>query len=1589
MSKLLQKISFQGVLDRDTSYENRDAENFNDALNVESLTNDTTSTTSTIPVKGNKYAFDLGSVAVQNKKIRIYTFWGDNSYNGTFYIYSQNGGLMNDPSAYPTAPNKLFVFPMTFGQDAIDQANYIKTSGVAGQGLDGFFGSGNYTISGTITSGNGSTGEGYIDLELTGIPGYDWDIIATYSGPVHSVPLVTDDKLTKAIIKEAYDLSLTGQNQPIAGHDLLNDEYILSTPSDNLPTVIDPVVSNVTVVGGKYRLTVTNHGLTTGMSVVTSGIVYTGAPIQGPNGIFIITVINANTIELNEYYNITTGFTSYTSGGKVTLYTESVGDIGVAQKNIDTDQWTYTRLLRTKQWNFRKQYQPDFRTGDRTAIKDSLYWCSKCDTLRCFYYDRPPGGIFSNSLWNGTEGDLDGAIIYNHPKGRYSYDTVADETRLILSQPKATLAYKEQFQSGGAIKSGNWRYAIRFLSDSLSYTEWSDLTNPIPVFNASISGNPEKIFGNEAYYTTSKINNLTISNINPGLYKYVELAGVNYIGDAIDGFIIKRVLLDSVSTNVDITHTGTETDMRNLDLGSLGLKMANIDTASNMCSIDKRIVISNITLSQERDITLFASSIKHGLSKYPLTPTINPSSGSFQLGEYQDPSNVNNRVGYMDNETYRMGCKLRDRLSGIWTKVYWVDDITINCNATTTDGRRLYGLSNFDLTVASGSNPDNTLSRYITFEWDNDYLIDGKKIRDLYDAISFERVECVAEVLACGLGVLSVWGTNNVGQTSPISFDTYVGMIGANVSTDIGEYPFVSGRSDVSGSSAGNNPSYPGNTFSANRDFVSLYSPEITYGNLSVNYATGDRMYNYGNPFNVNITNDIIKTAGEIQGNMAYYSGLTNKTFASPPVSYTVLESLIMNAGESHNFSGTFYYKKISLIKIATPTTNETFTNRSLIMRLNSSVLNASAFTDYGGYYTQYFRAKSNKYGDKETNKYISTGHISEISASSPRYQTADIFGGDTFTELFYYNHRQPADGTNSISGFGGGLGFFCQTRVNFQLRHKLSSQTLMYPECTKAEWLQTRGEVEGDYNSGYTIRNQVKSDVAYDANADNTASLPATKFWSEIKNASSEQDGWRTILPLNRHDLDLSDGEIVHHAQFNGELMTWQIKKFQRQFFNTRGILQTSNTAVLVGDGSVMSRDGVTITNYGCSHKWSIIIGKSEGGNDTAYWIDYINRKALRLAADGTTTLSDIRGMKSFFANNLTWVKDKDQPSIGRGICGVWYDRKGEAIWTVKGKNELTGTFDTAHSYAQGNVIFYKKGDYLVVKFKSPTGLFTFGETITGGTSGATGTMQSSNDVETMAIGGTITGTFVVGETITGGTSGKAAIVLSITESKADPFQEIGDAYEALVTTGNFAKQPDICYNFWKKLPEGQYSNYYTIVYSEPKKGFAYFLTPKPSIYLKWMNTYLTPRPIAPLGYVYEERIGTELTWYENSGVAQTERGFIEGVINNVQEGTVWFEALRVLSDIVPIKLLFKTQTEESYLDSTELRGAEDYFESSVKNDSTFNSSTNVLSKNNLRTSRLKGRWMKVKMLFEIGIYQRLVNIIVKYNTSSRIINK
>lgn len=1607
MGTLLQKLGYQKTLNQDVSPENLDPNERTDALNIQDFTNSTESTTSIIPVIGNTKAFDIGFTEVQNKKWRILTPQDATNVLGGIFLYDQNGNL------FPTISGQVQPMEWNRNQSVANQALAILAMFT--------------TIDGSGTTVVTAVGD-YIDITTNTIPGYDIGLDAKTAS--HGSPILTTDiLLDHQVVVEAYDSTLAGELIDISGKDLLGDLFVLSTPQINLPKVLtyyfngtNPinVIGNVVASGGRYSVTTAQpHGLSTGMKIVISGVIYTGTPIVSPNGTWIITVTGSLTFTCQEWYTVTTGYTAWVSGGIITLYAESLGEIGVAQKDVNTSVWTYTRLLRTKAWDFRTKKQADFRVAERTSIKDSAYWTNNYEIPRCFYYNRPPNGIFVDSIYNPATGlgDLDGAIQQINPHGHYSYLSVGEETKLLLSPTGMQVLFTNQTQAGGQVKSGNWRYTIRGVSDSLAFTEWLDLTNPVNVYLPADNGDPYIIRGDLPGVITPKINNLQVTGIIPGLFKYIELAGINYVGDAIEGFILKRVLLDGISTSINISHNGTETDIINLDLGTLNTKFAPIETAKSMNVIDSRMILSNVTVAQQKDLTAWAQTINYKVERKGLTAVRSSAHGTLVMGEYQDPTNVNMFCGYMHNETYRFGVKVKFKNNGFWSDVFWVDDITIDC---TTTARKIVALTDFNLTDNTLGGADNILfSAFVKFGITNamlDYLIDGIKVRDLIDELSFERAEVVPTIIACGMIVPSV--DSYAVQQPP---DPLVIMESYNNSSNIGmgEWGLISGR-NITPSNPLYSASDNGYTFGRDRSVAAFYSPDVIYNNVSISWENGDVILNQGNPF-VNAFDGYATPDGfHIYSQFGQWSGRTYSDASHPPVSVSLTSGVNILSGQSVTLASTKIYRKIAALHDAT-------NNKYAVNYIASSpvfetagsfdkISTSPAQSDFGFYYGQYYRALSNQYGDKNLTKYVSCGHSLKINKNSTVSEES-VFGGDTFTQLNYYRHRMSAingvvftdyviPDNSPYIGFGGGLSFYSQNRINAQMTIAADARKDI------TAWLENTIPSTTDYNNGYNIRNQVRSDIAFDPNVEQINVLPATFFYSGIKILDSPQDGYRNILPLNRHDLDITYGEITHHENFNGELFAIQQLKVEREFFNTRGQMQSDpNLKIVIGDGSIMSRDGVTITNYGSSHKWSIVKGRSMGGNDTLYWIDIFSKKVFRLASDGTLSLSDIKGMKSFFANNLQWVDGKDTPADGTGIASVWHDKFSQAIWTVRGHritpliwihgaifsiSTTVGDLFYYHPIPEPSPAFVystfeETGELFISKFTGshnidPVAVYPVPNTISTLTGTTTLTITTSSPHLL------VTGDQVKFRNILGLSADINETFLTITKTGASSFTV---SVPALTNSYIGSSGSIIAVNpkYWTFIPhtDNNYYNEYTIVYNELKGGFTTFLTPKPKIYNQWKDSYLTPRPISDVFIIYENNIGTELTWYDQPHATpqfQAERGFIESVVNRSGENTFWGVAIRVLSDIVPKRFTFKTKTQESYLDSSEMRSREDYFESPVKNDSTI-SITNPLGLNSINTSKLFGRWLKVKMYFEIGVYQRLVNIIAKVMTSSRDINK
>ena len=160
----------------------------------------------------------------------------------------------------------------------------------------------------------------------------------------------------------------------------------------------------------------------------------------------------------------------------------------------------------------------------------------------------------------------------------------------------------------------------------------------------------------------------------------------------------------------------------------------------------------------------------------------------------------------------------------------------------------------------------------------------------------------------------------------------------------------------------------------------------------------------------------------------------------------------------------------------------------------------------------------------------------------------------------------------------------------------------------------------------------------------------------------------YQGFLPLNRKDLSLANGEINHHEVVNGELVTIQNRSFQRQFFNTTGILSTVEGAeVIMGDGAALTRKGATISSYGTRNKWSAVKGRSQGGSDVLYWFDSEMGVFVRLGYDGVIPISIRGNMDSFFRSQIRFSFDRDTPADDEGVHAVWDESYKRLILTSR----------------------------------------------------------------------------------------------------------------------------------------------------------------------------------------------------------------------------------------------------------------------------------------------------------------------------------
>jgi hypothetical protein len=1151
--------------------------------------------------------------------------------------------------------------------------------------------------------------------------------------------------------------ALIGRMKIIGSYDLNGDLFIWSCVDRNFKL---PDISTVVYLGaGKSQITTAEpHGLQTGDNILIDINFSSSSSTRQ----VIVTYIDDYNFTVST--SIMTG--TYVSG-TLSFVDENLSEIGVAQKDFNKgiyqQKWTYIRLIRSKQLNFRVTHQVDTYCEINNCIP-SLYWTDNFNKPKVMYY------YGQQYLGNGF-------LTFANPEAIYDYDTIGIESNLVLGSPNIRMTVT-QSDDGGQLKAYARQYVVRFSTNKFDYTEWSYVSNLIPMTKYSSTSD---WIGWAAYPTTqtSKKNIITVENVNYSIYNYVQLGVIEYPGTvnslAVTGYIAKTIEL--IGQNGDILtldHTGFETQILDLDITTIPQVFAQFDKALNISALNNRLILSNLTTDTEYDLTAWAKTIQYDLNIKTLDAFGDYTAG-VQSREYQLANNQSQYTGYMRNEKYRFGIQVHYK-GGQWSSAFIIDDITFS-DTITSAPQQQSALSTLDLTSGTSTlgYPEFINVAYPSFtNIDLNYILsDGKTLSQVIDGFRIVRLDCVPEVLFTGTAFMStttVWGLNS--QIDFFGGGTYT-------------------------------PATP----AVERLYANICSPDVIFGLTKFNF----------------VSTDIIKTIGAgtifdqytayaVPNNGYVYSvdGEFNNAAGFTDIS---LEELKITPGTPNsnvlNFSvvgGNNFYNGYFDTGI-----NDSYTNFQVAVAIKTDVTtplnNTGTNNDTGLYYVQYFRANPTKYDEILNPQYKSTGQTEFNLSAHTIASSYDVFGGDTFVQRTYF--------LNYIDNFPFSpedkyaLGFYSENRGNLQYRYgdtglfNSDTYATFIPGVPAINILQSANAAATNidqifYTTANNPKQQITSYVQYDP-AQIANCLGTRIYYSTVKVRNGNQDGYRVFLPLNFKDLNPSFGDIINTEIGNGELLTWQEQYFERQYFSNSGtLLVADGSNLLVGDGSILAREPQYITKFGTKFKWGVIKGVSKGGNDTFYWINDDYKKIVRFGYDGTVALSDIQGVKAFLENNLTYAQYFLSPAAGYGIHGVWHDYKGEAIWTLRSYKQ-----EAVWEEGQG----YSVGQYVIVE----------GDTNTIG------------------------------------------------------YEQYPQVYVA-IQGGINHYPPDTLGEYWEKVPLSNTEVYqnFTLAYNEIKNKFTTFYTYRPTIYLAWRNTFLSPCPIVSIDSsiedyenVYEHNLLDISGWY------------------------------------------------------------------------------------------------------------------------------
>lgn len=333
-----------------------------------------------------------------------------------------------------------------------------------------------------------------------------------------------------------------------------------------------------------------------------------------------------------------------------------------------------------------------------------------------------------------------------------------------------------------------------------------------------------------------------------------------------------------------------------------------------------------------------------------------------------------------------------------------------------------------------------------------------------------------------------------------------------------------------------------------------------------------------------------------------------------------------------------------------------------------------------------------NSWEDKHRTDYLEIGNYSKINIDTINISSP----GDTYVANFKFlrlSKREVAINNQGVKEYQEIVEYPVETTINLRNRNDDSLQvwdaafSYDYNEYHK-------------YNNVYSQQPNLIRRRGFDFNFKATSFFDTTVTATNPKIPGELIDSWTDILVNEKLLLDGKYGPVNNLVSFKDNLYTLQDRALAYLSIEPRVQVQGSDGInIQLGTGQLFDSYEYIATDTGTLNKASVVVSPQG-----IYYYDNHN-KSFNVFKGGVQGLSDVKGMHTYFLNNVSFNDIKfNNPLLKFGITSCYDYLNNEVLMTFLQSeqesftiayNEVMDTFTSLYSYLPS--IYISKGNYLI----------------------------------------------------------------------------------------------------------------------------------------------------------------------------------------------------------------------------------------------------------------------------------------------------